>query len=214
VTNLKSWVAGLALATLLSGCATQPIGPTVQVMPKPGKSFDVFAQEENTCKAYAQGQIAGAVDQTNRTAAGTMALGALLGAGVGAAAAGGQGAAAGAAGGAAIGSVPAADNAAAAQATIQQRYDAAYSQCMYAKGNLVPGFMPPPMASAPPPPRFDPALVMAVQSELLRIGLLTGTPDGAYGPRTRGAILDYEKIRSLPADGIPSRSLLEDLKHN
>jgi hypothetical protein len=29
-----------------------------------------------------------------------------------------------------------------ANMTIQQRYDVAFSQCMYSRGNQVPGFMP------------------------------------------------------------------------
>jgi peptidoglycan hydrolase-like protein with peptidoglycan-binding domain len=103
--------------------------------------------------------------------------------------------------------------------TIQQRYDVAYSQCMYSKGDQVPGFQPvvaePAPAYAPPPPprpRFDPDLVAAIQKELGRLGLLSGPADGAYGPRTRGAIVDYEKTRNLPPDGIPSPALLEDLQ--
>jgi hypothetical protein len=28
--------------------------------------------------------------------------------------------------------------------SLQQRYDLAYAQCMYARGNQVPGFAPPP----------------------------------------------------------------------
>jgi hypothetical protein len=37
----------------------------------------------------------------------------------------------------------------------QQWYDMAYLQCMYAKGNLIPGVLsgtPPPLPTAPPPP--------------------------------------------------------------
>jgi hypothetical protein len=38
-------------------------------------------------------------------------------------------------------------------ATLQWRYDMAYTQCMYAKGHRVPGdALPPPGASPPPPP--------------------------------------------------------------
>jgi hypothetical protein len=33
--------------------------------------------------------------------------------------------------------------------TAQRRYDVAYQQCMYAKGNVIPGYYPYP---APPPP--------------------------------------------------------------
>jgi hypothetical protein len=37
--------------------------------------------------------------------------------------------------------------------SVQQRYDVAYSQCMYSRGNQVPGYVqPPPPAYAPPPP--------------------------------------------------------------
>jgi hypothetical protein len=48
------------------------------------------------------------------------------------------------------GGVPADGAVAAQQAQMspQQRYDLAYTQCMYARGNQVPGF-------APPPPRGD-----------------------------------------------------------
>lgn len=37
--------------------------------------------------------------------------------------------------------------------TIQQRYDVAFSQCMYSRGNQVPGFAPNVPLSAPPPGR-------------------------------------------------------------
>jgi hypothetical protein len=225
VKNVKAIIAGLTSVLLVSACATQPIGPTVQVMPASGKAFDVFAQEESTCKAYAQGQIAGAVDQANNSAIATGVLSTALGAGLGAAVGGGQGAGVGAASGAVVGTGVGANGTASAQATIQQRYDIAYSQCMYSKGNQVPGYeaaapvsLPPPapapVASAPSGPHYDPTLVIAIQTELARIGLLNGTPDGAYGPKTRGAIADYEKMRGLPRDGIPTKSLLEDLKQN
>jgi peptidoglycan hydrolase-like protein with peptidoglycan-binding domain len=220
VTNAKKTIAGLTLMALLSSCATPPIGPTVQVMPAPGKPFELFAQEEGACKAYAQGQIAGAVDQANNSAVGTAVLGTVLGAGLGAAVGGGRGAGIGAASGAVVGTGVGADGAGGAQMTIQQRYDIAYSQCMYSKGDQVPGFeMSVPVAAPPPPsapmgPRYDPTLVLGIQTELGRIGLLSSTPDGAFGPKTRGAIMDYEKMRNLPRDGIPTQSLLEDLKRN
>jgi len=216
LTNIKLKLASLTLLSALSACATQPIGPTVQVMPAPGKPFDKFAQEEEGCKAYASGQIAGAVQNANNNALAAGVLTTALGAGLGAAVGGGNGAAVGASSGAVVGTGVGADSSAAAQATIQQRYDVAYSQCMYSHGNQVPGFEPAPVAAAPayapPPPRFDPALVAAIQQELGRIGLLGGAADGAYGPRTRGAIIDYEKSRNLPVDGIPTEALLDDLR--
>jgi peptidoglycan hydrolase-like protein with peptidoglycan-binding domain len=221
VTTAKKTIAGLTLVAMLSSCAAQPIGPTVQVMPAPGKPFDLFAQEEGGCKVYAQGQIAGAVDQANNSAVGAAVLGTVLGAGLGAAVGGGRGAGIGAASGAVVGTGVGTGNSGNAQMTIQQRYDIAYSQCMYSKGNQVPGFemAPPPApepvaAPAPTGPRYDPSLVQAIQTELGRIGLLSATPDGAYGPKTRGAIMDYEKTRGLPRDGIPSQALLDDLRKN
>src|SRR5260221_199424 len=71
------------------------------------------------------------------------------------------------------------------QLTIQQQYDNAYSQCMYSKGNQVPGFQPAVVYAPPPPPpppapvaahpsAYDRGLVRDVQSELLRLGLLIG----------------------------------------
>ena len=37
---------------------------------------------------------------------------------------------------------------------LQQRYDLAYSQCMYSRGNQVPGFQP--SYAPPPPPPYQP----------------------------------------------------------
>jgi hypothetical protein len=223
VKNVRALIAGLTVTAVLSSCAAPPIGPTVQVMPTPGKPFDLFVQEENGCKAYAQSQIAGAVEQANNSAVGAAVLTTALGAASGALVGGGYGARVGTAGGAVAGADIAAGSSAAAQGTIQQRYDGAYSQCMYSKGNQVPGYEPAPPPAvpapgpanyAPPAPRYDPALVISIQTELGRIGLLSGTADGQYGPKTRGAISDYQKMRGMPRDGIPTPALLDDLRHN
>ncbi len=222
MTNAKQTIAGLTLMALLSACASQPIGPTVPVMPAPGKPFDVFAQDQVSCKAYAQDQIAGSVNSANNTAIGTAVIGTVLGAGLGAAVGGGSGAGIGAASGAVLGTGLGAGSSANSQLTIQQRYDIAYSQCMYARGNQVPGFQappagPPPMPMAAPAPTgadYDPSLVAGIQTELGRIGLLSGPPDGSYGPRTRGAILDYQASRGLPPDGVPTPALLDALRRS
>jgi hypothetical protein len=55
---------------------------------------------------------------------------------------------------------PRAATGAASAMTLQERYDMAYIQCMYAKGNVVPGvlvapgpsYAPPPPGTPPPPP--------------------------------------------------------------
>lgn len=148
-------VAAIVVLAALGGCVARPIGPTVTVLPAPGKPFDVFAEEDAYRRDFAQQQIAGAPEQANSQVIGSAIIGTLLGAGLGAALAGGQGAAVGAATGTLIGTGTGASGSTWSQMTVQQRYNVAYLQCMYAKGNQVPGYavaatVPPP---PPPPPR-------------------------------------------------------------
>lgn len=209
-------LAGISLvALLLAGCAATPMGPTVQVMPGPGKSFETFQGDQASCKTYAAGQVQGQADAANQRAVGAALLTTVLGAGVGAAVGGaagdaGAGAAIGAASGAAGGSAIGATSSSNDQMNIQQQYDNAYSQCMYAKGELVPGFAPqaaPPVASAQPDP-----LVRSTQSELIRLGYLHDTADGFIGPKTRAAISSYEQAHGMATDGAPSAMLLAKLQ--
>jgi uncharacterized protein YcfJ len=133
---------------MLSGCATTPTSPMVSVMPAPNKPFDVFAQEQTDCEHYASDQVTGNAQAANNRALGAAAIGAVLGLGVGAATGSGRAAAFGAASGGAIGAAVGANQSSYAGYSLQRRYDIAYSQCMYAKGNQVPGMI----AAAPPPP--------------------------------------------------------------
>ena len=134
---------------LLEACASQPMGPTVAVMPAPNKPFEVFQSDQGLCKQYASGEVQGGSQQANDRQVGTAVVGTLLGAGLGAAIGGGRGAAIGAGagilGGTAVGASPSGH----AQYSLQQRYDLAYTQCMYARGNQIPGYQPA-VASAPP----------------------------------------------------------------
>lgn len=152
----KTTTAALTALLLLEGCVTQPMGPTVQVMPAPGKPFDVFQQDQAVCKQYADQQTAGGAQQANNQQVLTGAVGTVLGAGLGAAIGGGRGAAIGAGSGAVAGTVVGAGPAQQAQMTLQQRYDAAYSQCMYGHGNQVPGYAPAQPPPYPPPPGYAP----------------------------------------------------------
>jgi hypothetical protein len=152
----------------LSGCATVPAGPSVMVLPAPGKPFEEFQVDESACRQWASQQIgAPPGSPINQNAAAGAAIGTLVGAGIGAAfgAAAGNtaagaaiGAGTGLLGGAAVGSN--ADWASGWDA--QRRYDIAYQQCMYSKGNQIPGVVkqarrqyraPPP---PPPPPGYVP----------------------------------------------------------
>ncbi len=83
-------------------------------------------------------------------------LGTLIGAGLGAAIGAighnpGLGAAVGVGGGLLTGTAIGAGAGKRAAGDVQRRYDAAYEQCMHAKGNQVPGSGPAPAASVPPP---------------------------------------------------------------
>jgi len=159
------WTRNLVLlfaAALLGGCATMPTGPSVMVLPPPGKPFEVFQAEELGCRNWAAQQTgqqpAEAVNQNVVLGAG---LGTLLGAGLGAAigaASGdpGAGAAIGAASGLVGGTAVSSGPAYAAGVELQRRYDNAYLQCMYAKGNLIPGIASPHYAVPPPPPAYQP----------------------------------------------------------
>jgi hypothetical protein len=157
----------LAVIAILSGCATTPLGPRVQVMPPPHKPYQVFQQEDFTCRSTAANAVQGQVEAANNAQVGGALFTTLLGAALGAAVGGGRGAAIGAAAGAGAGTIYGANSAQWQQMSIQQRYDIVYAQCMYARGNSIPGYgaprprpmpmpgnypPPPPPGSAPPPP--------------------------------------------------------------
>lgn len=161
--NLKgTFFLLLVLPTLIS-CATTPTGPNVMVWPGPEKPFEVFQSDDASCRQWASQQIGTQPDEANKTLASHAAIGTLLGAGLGAAigAATGQfgaGLGIGAASGAVVGTASGSGPAYGAQGELQRRYDNAYLQCMYTKGNQVPGVarpyryaLPPPNAYPPPP---------------------------------------------------------------
>ena len=146
---------------MLAGCVSLPVGPSVAVMPAPGKPFEVFVADETVCRQFAAQQAGLAPPQAAEQSvltgavAGT-ALGAAAGAALGAAAGNaGLGAAAGAGTGLLVGMAAGADTGYGASWRLQWRYDIAYEQCMYAKGNQVPGF---PGISPPPPPPPPPTV--------------------------------------------------------
>src|SRR5271155_1045283 len=152
---------GVAVVTViaLTACAPTVMAPTVPVMPGANKPFDQFAADQQTCQAYANSQTAPLSAQANNQAVGTALLTTALGAGLGAAVGGGRGAAIGAASGAVVGGAAGAQGSSFAGMSIQEQYNAYYSQCMYARGNQVPGFSPnmygiPPYPGpgGPPPP--------------------------------------------------------------
>ena len=130
----------IAAALALSACTTVPIGPSRMALPGTGKSFEQFNDDDRTCRTYSLNQSNGVTankagnDSFVESAAVGTAVGALLGAAVG----GHEGAAIGAGTGLLVGSAAGSDASAQSSYTVQQRYDNAYVQCMYAKGHKVP----------------------------------------------------------------------------
>ncbi len=167
--SLRLFLILVSAVSMLGGCATIPPGPSVMVLPAQGKSFEAFRADDGECRQWADGQTGlSANDTVNQNLAAGAALGTLMGAGLGAAigAASGNpatGLAIGAAGGLIGGSAVAGNQAVFSGWEAQRRYDIAYQQCMFAKGNRIPGAeaaprrerrapsMPP-----PPPPRYAP----------------------------------------------------------
>jgi hypothetical protein len=161
------------VAALFAGCATVPTGPSVMVLPGAGKPFEQFQADDSICRQWALQQTGTTTETvTNQSGVSGAAIGTALGAAAGAA----IGAAAGSAGtGAAIGAgvgllggtAVGASAAQGAATSVQSRYDVAYMQCMYAKGNQIPvprgaqaGYTaaprPPSVTSVPPPPPGTP----------------------------------------------------------
>ena len=154
---------------LLAGCVAVPTGPRVAVMPAPGKPFDLFVLEERECRRYAEQSIGlTRNDVSAQNVVGSAAVGTAVGAAAGALVGGERGAAAGAGVGLLAGTASGSSQAAYAGADAQRRYDVAYQQCMYAKGNQIPGYAQPyryrqwapaeapvetPYYYPPPPPR-------------------------------------------------------------
>jgi hypothetical protein len=157
--NCKRYVLAFFAIVLLSGCATMPTGPTVTVLPAPGKPFEVFQADDFVCRQWAQQQIGG--ESPSQTANQNLATGAIIGTAVGAGLGAligsttgdaGAGAAIGAGAGLLGGTAMASGPAYGSGYQLQRRYDIAYQQCMYAKGNQIPGIVRQQGAYAPPPP--------------------------------------------------------------
>ncbi len=140
----KTVLIGSISIGLLSACVSAPTGPTITIMPREGKSFEEFKKEDEECRSFA----AQAVKDGNTAALKEGAISAATGAAIGAAAGAlyqggssrnvGTGAAIGMVGGAAVGAMGASSK----EAQAQTQYNTAYQQCMYTKGNQVPGFKP------------------------------------------------------------------------
>jgi hypothetical protein len=168
-------ISALAVTMLLSACVTMPSGPSVTSLPGSSKSFDQFRADDNDCRQYATNAIGGTSPSQAQVDSAVLsgATGAAVGAAAGAAMDGSHGAGVGAGIGLLFGALAGSEASAASGYSVQQRYDSAYLQCMYAKGHQVPMAAParsaapryrsyPPAAGAhypPPPPGYEAAQV-------------------------------------------------------
>ncbi len=164
--KLQKCLVAVVAACTMGGCATIPPGPSVMVLPGAGKSFATFRADDQDCRSWAEAQTGwNANDTVNQNVVAGSAIGTVLGAGLGAVigsasgnmgAGAGIGAVSGLIGGAAVSS----GQAQSSGMEVQRRYDIAYQQCMYSKGNQIPGsrgrarstYVPP-----PPPPSYPSA---------------------------------------------------------
>ncbi len=162
-------VALLVLAALLvtPALSSADMGPTSPAYVGDGKTSADFAQADAYCRDLARSRVGTTTDDAStRSTVGGAVVGTLIGAGLGAgigAAAGnpGKGAAIGAGAGLLGGAAYGASSGSAAAATVQQRFDAEYYQCMHMAGHKVPGAIYAPQqpsyySPAPPPPPAAP----------------------------------------------------------
>ena len=167
----------------LSACAVvPPSGPSVFVLPPPGKDYAQFQREDFACRGQAQarvGDVTGPQVAANNAAVGSAALGTAVGAVAGAALGSlsgnvGAGAAIGAGVGLAAGSATGANQVAATSGGLQRAYDVTYLQCMAASGNN------------PPPAVAVPAAPYPYYGYPYYYGPRVSFGVGYYGPRTYG----------------------------
>jgi hypothetical protein len=140
----------LVIVSALSACATMPTGPSVMVLPGQGKTFDQFRADDAVCRQFAYQQVGGATGQQSaqKSAVTSAVIGTAIGAGSGLLL---------------LGSAAGSGYASESCYEAQRRYDYAYMQCMYAKGNQLPGYRrytnpsaSEPSESSPPPPDLPP----------------------------------------------------------
>lgn len=158
---------------LVTGCASLPTGPSVMSLPGSRKNFDQFRADDVDCRQFAYVQVGGTTPQNAAIESGVASavVGTAVGAGAGALIGGSQGAGVGAGVGLVTGALVGQSYAGGAYYSVQQRYDNAYQQCMYAKGHKIQvsgqfarslqersaaAAPPGPLAPIPPPPNAPP----------------------------------------------------------
>ena len=191
---MKRLVVPLLAVLGLSACATVPSGPSVMVLPGSGKPFDQFQMDDASCRQWAYQQSGAPRANPGGSVLAGAAIGTIIGGAAGAAlgAIGGNpglGAAVGAGVGAVGGTATGANAAGLSSWEMQRRYDFSYQQCMYAKGNQIPGSVvrrSPPSYAPPPPPPPPPPPGLGQRVPTVPPNAATPSPDapppGAFAP--------------------------------
>jgi hypothetical protein len=136
---MKLLAAVLGAAVLTTGCVSVPTGPSTMALPGTGKPFDQFRADDGSCRQYAYELVGGRTAENAQVDSGVKSTvaGAAIGALIGGAVGGGHGAAVGAGVGGGAGALAGICAADASGYATQQRYDNAYTQCMYSRGHRV-----------------------------------------------------------------------------
>ena len=138
----KTRLSTITFTTLLSlgGCASPFLGPTVEVKPSADKPFATFQDDQAACERYAAIETSTDTESANKRAVEAIALETHVGTPYGVATGNGRGTA--------LQLEPPKSRVTIWNARlyrkppyeVQQRYNIAYMQCMYSKGNRVPQF--------------------------------------------------------------------------
>jgi hypothetical protein len=184
--RLSNRWAALAASMAVGGCAVTPSAPSVMVLPGTQKAPAQFQTDSQACQQQAQAQVAPSVEAANNQAAASAVVATAIGAAFGALVGyyggygyGGYGhyaqqaAAWGAGTGLLYGGAIGGAGSQAANPGLQQRYDVAYMQCMYARGNQIPG-QPSTRQRAPAPPPPPPGYMPPV--DVPRMGVPPAVP--------------------------------------
>ncbi len=140
----RSWAHSVAsvllcgvLAPLVAGAGV-PQGPSVVIAPESGKPPDLFAAEQDYCRSEASASVEPA--ESEGSVMRSAVVGTLLGAVAGSALSGRHhdNTAIGAVAGLVMGAAAGSNEQSVEEANAQRRFDAAYTQCMFAKGNGTP----------------------------------------------------------------------------
>jgi hypothetical protein len=195
-------VAAVMATALLAACAVVPAGPSQPALPGSRVAWDRFQADDASCRQFAAARGGVPSEAAASAGVGSAVVGTALGAAIGGLLGGSEGAAVGAGMGLFTGGVIGAGNAQVAAAGTQQRYDAAYFQCMYAAGHRVPapaGYVPAGRA---------PANVASRSAPLPAARTTYGTPPNAAipppdAPAPRGAAVGPPPDAAIPPPNTP-----------